>query len=209
MLVVGATNAEHGAMTSPAILPVMHVVMRDPDPEMLAERRRLGHDLLDEVWDGVLHMVPQPGTTHQGFARDLMWFMRSRVRDGHQIFYETALYLSSDESNYRAPDLVVAANAYVAERGVERRAELVVEVLSKNDMSRDKLPFYAECKVKEVWLVDPKTREHEIYVLRGNQYFAATPDRNGTTHAPLFGLDFETIDGPKLRITAADAAVEI
>lgn len=136
-------------------------------------------------------------------------FLYARVREGQRIFYETGLYLSADESNYRVPDLIVAETAHIVERGVERRAELVVEVLSKNDMSRDKLPFYAACNVKEVWLVDPKTREHEIYVLRGRQYFAATPDRNGTTHTPLFALDFETIDGPKLRITAADATVEI
>jgi Uma2 family endonuclease len=103
----------------------------------------------------------------------------------------------------------VASNAHIAERGIERRAELVVEVLSKNDMSRDKLPFYAACSVKEVWLVDPKSREHEIYVLRGRQYFAATPDRSGITHAPLLVVDLQTIDGPKLRITAADTSVEI
>lgn len=187
----------------------MHVVMRDPSLEILEERRRLGHDRLDEVWDGVLHMVPPPGTPHQSFARELFLFLNSRVRRGYQLFYETGLYLSSDETDYRVPDLVVAADAHIAERGVERRAELVVEVLSKNDMSRDKLPFYAACEVKEVWLVDPKTREHEIYVLRGRQYFAATPDRDGTTHAPLFALDFEAIDGPKLRITAGDASVEI
>lgn len=112
-------------------------------------------------------------------------------------------------SNYRVPDLVVAADAHIAERGVEKRAELVVEVLSKNDMSRDKLPFYAACNVKEVWLVDPKSRDHEIFVLRGRDYFAATQDRGGVTHAPLYGLDLQTIDGPKLRITAADGSAEI
>jgi hypothetical protein len=48
-----------------------------------------------------------------------------------------------------------------------------------------------------------------IYVLRGHQYFTAMPDRGGITHAPLFALDFQTIDGPKLRITAADGSVEI
>ena len=202
-------NAERAGMTSPAILPVMHVVLRDPSPDMLEERRRLGHDLLDEVWDGVLHMVPPPGATHQSFARDLFLFLHSRLREGSKIFWETGLYLSPDESNYRIPDLIVAADADIAERGVEKRAELVVEVLSKNDMSRDKLPFYAACNVKEVWLLDPKSREHEIYVLRGGQYFAATPDRDGITHAPLLALDFRTVDGPKLRVTAADTTVEI
>lgn len=202
-------NAQREGMTSPAILTVMHALLRDPSLEMLQERHRLGHDRLDEVWDGVLHMVPTPGATHQAFARKLFLFLHSRVRDGYQIFYELGLYLSADESNYRVPDLVIAADADVAERGVEQHAELVVEVLSKNDMSRDKLPFYAACNVKEVWLIDPKSREHEIYVLRGGQYFAATSDRGGTAHAPLFGLDFQTIDGPKLRVTAADGSTEI
>jgi Uma2 family endonuclease len=196
-------------MASPAILPVMHVVMRDPAPEMLEERRRLGHDLLDEVWDGVLHMVPPPGTPHQSFAQELLLVLRARLRDGYRIFYETGLYLSADESNYRIPDLVIAAQEHIAERGVEQRAELVVEVLSKNDMSREKLPFYAACKVEEVWLVDPKSREHEIYVLRGRQYFAATPDRNGIVHAPLYALDLQTIEGPKLRIGWAGGSAEI
>ena len=143
---------------------------------MLEERRRLGHDRLDEVWDGVLHMVPPPGTPHQSFARELLFFLRSRIRDGYHIFYETGLYLSADDSNYRIPDLMVAATAHIAERGIEQHAELVVEALSKNETSRDKLPFYAACRVTEVWLVDPKSREHEIYVLRGGQYFAATSD---------------------------------
>lgn len=27
---------------------------------LLAERARLGHDRFDEMWEGVLHMVPPP-----------------------------------------------------------------------------------------------------------------------------------------------------
>lgn len=35
----------------------MRVLLLDPDPKWLEERRRLGHDRFDEVWDGVLHVV--------------------------------------------------------------------------------------------------------------------------------------------------------
>jgi hypothetical protein len=36
---------------------------------MLDERRRLGQDVRDEMWDGVLHMVPPPGGAHQDYGR--------------------------------------------------------------------------------------------------------------------------------------------
>lgn len=35
---------------------------------LLEERRRKGLDVWDEVWDGVLHMVPPPSGVHQRFA---------------------------------------------------------------------------------------------------------------------------------------------
>ncbi len=34
------------------------------DEVMLAERRRLGQDRLDEVWQGEYHMVPGPHSRH-------------------------------------------------------------------------------------------------------------------------------------------------
>ncbi len=33
--------------------------------EWMDERARLGHDRWDEMWEGVLHMVPPPGGRHQ------------------------------------------------------------------------------------------------------------------------------------------------
>jgi hypothetical protein len=46
----------------------MRALVLDPDTsgleEMLERRRRSGLDRLDEVWDGVLHMVPAPSFAH-------------------------------------------------------------------------------------------------------------------------------------------------
>ena len=33
--------------------------------DVLDDRRRRGADRWDEMWDGVLHMVPPPGSDHQ------------------------------------------------------------------------------------------------------------------------------------------------
>lgn len=57
----------------------------------------------------------------------------------------------------------------VSERGYEG-AEVVIEVLSPNDESRDKFPFFATKDVREVWLVEPKTRAIELYELRKGRY---------------------------------------
>jgi hypothetical protein len=42
----------------------MPTLVRDPQPvefeALLERRRRLGQDLYDEVWNGVLHMNPAP-----------------------------------------------------------------------------------------------------------------------------------------------------
>jgi hypothetical protein len=46
----------------------MRVVMLDAPQELLDERRRLGQDVRDELWDGVVHMVPPPCDAHQEFG---------------------------------------------------------------------------------------------------------------------------------------------
>ena len=77
-----------------------------------------------------------------------------------------------------------------------------------DDESRDKLPFYAACQVQEVWLVEPKTRVVEVYVLRGNTYFAVAAGSDGIVNAPRLAIDLQTIAG-KLRITWAGGSAEI
>src|SRR5579875_1537869 len=46
----------------------MPTLVRDPQPAefeaLLERRRRLGQNLYDEVWDGVLHMNPTPAGRH-------------------------------------------------------------------------------------------------------------------------------------------------
>lgn len=189
----------------------MRVVLADPDPEWLEERSRLGLDHRDEVWDGVLHVPPRPSTAHQMFEFELHLVLRPIVRLlGLQIVQELAVFdPDKGEKNYRAPDLVIAAPENISARGIEGRAELVVEVLSPHDESYQKFPFYAARGIPEYWIVDPKTREIEVYVLRGSTYFAVTPNRDGVIQAPRLGLELCVVAGPKLRITWADGSAEI
>jgi hypothetical protein len=47
-------------------------VMLEVDERMLAERRRLGQDRWDEMWEGVLHIVPPAGGPHRGLGTNLL-----------------------------------------------------------------------------------------------------------------------------------------
>ena len=189
----------------------MRALLLQPDPEWLEDRRRRGLDHQDEVWDGVLHVAPQPSYHHQLLGSMLLQVLGPIVRRiGFDALYELGTFDPvKGEQNYRVPDVVIVDPQYASKRGAEGRLELAVEILSPNDESRDKFGFYAKCQVPEVWIVDPNTREIEVYVLRGDRYFAIAPSRDGTISAPRFGLELRVIDGAKLRIAWSDGSAEI
>lgn len=189
----------------------MRALLLEPDPAWLEERRRLGHDRFDEVWDGVLHIVPSPSSMHQRFEGNLEAVLRPRVMpSGFEVFHNLDLLdRVKGEDNYRQPDIAVVSPNDVMERGIKGHAELVIEILSPNDESREKFPFYAKCRIPEYWIVHPITRAIEVYFLQGDAYVTVTPNADGSLSAPRFGLVLQTIEGPKLRIAWADGSTEI
>jgi len=180
------------------------------DREWLADRRRRGVDRWDEVWDGVLHVPPEPTTDHQRFEFRLAHILGPIAwARGLEPFTQVSILDPRDhERNYRTPDILVVDPKHVIRRGTEGPVELAIEVLSPDDESRDKLPFYAERGVKELWLVDPETRHIEIYLLRGKMYVIVAEDAAGIMRAPALDLEL-SLAGTKLRITWASGSAEI
>jgi len=86
---------------------------------LLDERRRQGLDVFDEMWDGILHMVPAPAERHQRFGADLLIALAPIVRSRGLIqSYENALYKSgAGEDDYRIPDLIVTSPESRTRRG--------------------------------------------------------------------------------------------
>jgi Uma2 family endonuclease len=161
----------------------MRAVMLEVPEHLLQERRRLGHDRRDETWEGVLHMVPQPLTRHQVLgARLLAALLPAADAQGLGLVatYETSLFRPGTEwSDYRVPDLVFARPEHVSERGIEGRAELVIEIRSSGDESREKVPFYADVGCQEILLVDEDTLELELFV-RGEPPRGPTSSRSAS-----------------------------
>jgi len=182
----------------------MQALWFDIPEKILEERRQLGHDKKDELWDGVLHMVPPPTWRHQRLSVDLMFAIRPAAdRAGLQVWGDGSGIYGPGE-NWRIPDLTLARPEHLAEETGLHGAELIVEVLSPNDESRQKLPFYASIGVREVWLVTPQSRVVEMFLLEGDHYVTS-----GDGISAVLGVTLQTIRGPKLRLIDGDSITDV
>jgi hypothetical protein len=138
----------------------MRTVVMDPPTtgldELIERRRRSGIDRLDEIWEGVLHMVPAPNDAHADIAQQLAEILGPPARAAGLFPTMHEFNLGDSIEDFRVPD----GGLHRARRwGVwERTAPLVVEIPSPDDETWQKLPFYAAHEVDEVLIVDPTER---------------------------------------------------
>ncbi len=139
-----------------------------PELEALKERRRrAGIDRLDEVWEGVLHMVPAPSHEHGRLAVQLVRLI-GPAADAAGLEMTDACNIGRSEEDFRVPDL--ALHRPGAERVWHPTAALVVEIVSPEDETWQKLPFYAAHGVDEVLIVDPGERSVHWLARSGERY---------------------------------------
>lgn len=169
---------------------------------VLEERRRIGVDVFDEMWDGVLHMVPPPSDNHQRAESELITaFLPLAKARGLVASVETGLFRPGQtERDYRVPDLVISRPENPTRHGVEGRAELAVELRSPGDETYKKLGFYAEMGVQEFLVIDPKTCAIEAFVLRGDQLVAVLAGAEGTVGLACLGVTLSNPSVGTLRI---------
>lgn len=136
---------------------VMPTLVLDPPPQALEalqeRRRRSGLDRFDEVWEGVLHMVPAPLGEHADISQQLAVALDGPARAAGLFPTMAEFNLGASEDDFRVPDGGIHRTR---PRGVwHTTAALVVEIVSPGDESWQKLPFYAAHNVDEVLIVDP------------------------------------------------------
>ena len=186
----------------------MNAVWIDVPESFLKERHRLGHDKKDELWEGVLHMVPPPSGPHGRRSIDLLLCLAPIAkRRGMSTWGEgTGVFAADIVTSYRIPDVTLARAEHESERGLEGAA-LCVEILSPNDESRDKFGFYARVGVSEVWILEPHTRELEIYTCIDGAFVRMMPV-DGVHRSPLLGITLEIVAG-LLRVTDGDDVTDL
>ena len=117
---------------------------------MLAERRRLGIDKSDEMWEGVLHLVPPASERHQSLEAELVVALRPAARrHGWKVTTNTGVFASDDD--YRVADVVVFSREAASHRGVDGAPEVVIEVRSSHDETYEKVPWYLARGAKRSW----------------------------------------------------------
>ncbi len=150
----------------------MRALVLDPASaglDELLERRRLsGLGRLDEVWEGVLHMVAAPRGEHAYITQQLAVTLGPPARDAGLVPAIGRFNLGESEHDYRVPDGGVHRER---PRGVWiATAAIVVEIVSPGDESWEKLPFYARQRIDEVLVVDPHERAVHWRALLADKY---------------------------------------
>jgi Uma2 family endonuclease len=167
----------------------------DPPPiveDWLAERRSLGQDRHDEVWEGEYRVSPGPDGRHADVDHQLVAILGPLARLA-SLTGRTACNIG-EPSDFRVPD-----QAYF--RGREGlvwypTAAIVVEILSPGDESRRKFGFYHRFGVEEVLIVDPDARTVEWFARDGDTFRPADGSSIlGTTSVELVAA----IDWPDAR----------
>ncbi len=148
------------------------VVLGDP-PEVLvaliAERKRLGLDVYDELWQGEYHMAPAASFEHARACSVIDQLVGSKTEE-RGFCGSTAFNLGSLD-DFRVPDLGVhrgePSGVWIP------TAAIVAEVRSPDDETYDKFGFYFEHGVEEILVADLKTKSVTWFV-RGESAFEPT-----------------------------------
>lgn len=131
-----------------------------------------------EVVRGELRTAPAPSAKHQAAVRNLafLFMLHLRVSPAGRIYFAPLDVILPRLATPVQPDLVFVAEerrGLVQEQLIEGAPDLVAEVLSPSnwlDDRRTKFEVYAEAGVREYWILDPRERAVEVYVLRNGAY---------------------------------------
>jgi Uma2 family endonuclease len=187
----------------------MKAVMLEIEAGIVAWRHRTGADRWDEMWDGVLHMPPMPNHSHQELELSLgAWLKRYWARPrGAKVYPPINLALPGRwPSDYRIPDLVLLTpDRFHINRNeyFDGGPTVVVEIRSPGDESYEKLPFYAQLKIPEVWIIDRDVRQVEIFQLSSGEYISTNLDSDGWCESLITGIRMRAEKG-KLAIMLVD-----
>jgi Uma2 family endonuclease len=129
--------------------------------DQIAERRRLGLDRFDEVWEGEYRMNAAPHPRHSFLLRHVLRLLDPIAE--HRGLIPLGEFNLGRPDDFRIPDA-----GYVdgwTDTAFLPSARIVIEVLSPGDATPDKLPFYARHDVGELLVIDPAGRTAQWLLL--------------------------------------------
>ena len=155
----------------------MPTTLHTPDEvtfeEVIRQRKELGHDLYDEVWEGEYVIMNVPANRHQVLVADLSAALVSFIDRERGDFVLPGVNVTDRDdwkSNYRIPDVAVYL---VTNPAQDRRThyfggpDLAIEIVSPGDRTREKFDFYARVGTRELIVIDEGYERFEFFRLDG------------------------------------------
>lgn len=151
------------------------VLDREYAESLREERAAAGADRWDEVWEGTYMMTPLPNIEHQDIAGGLVSVIRQVVGRGQAIVLPGTNVSDREagwKQNYRCPDVAVYLVGNPAKNCSTHwcgGADFAVEIVSDDDQSREKIPFYAKIGTRELLIVDRDPWSLELFRLSNSE----------------------------------------
>jgi len=191
---------------------------RNLEQRLQAERRALGADRYDEVWEGTYLMAPMPNDEHQQLVnrfaaifQDIIdWPGLGHVRPGINVSDR----IDGWQDNYRVPDVAVFLNGgHAVNHGVfwYGGPDFAVEVVSPDDRTLEKLAFYEIVRVREILLVHRQPWRLELLGLQDNRLVVrgqSTIEAGAGVVSNVLPFSFRLVPGedrPRIEVLHADS----
>ena len=159
--------------------------------------KMLPETTLAEVIDKTLSMSPAPSPSHQRILQKIFKKIDDYVEANSlgEVFISPIDLFLDEHSNAIQPDLIFLSSGdsvHADETGLHGTPAFILEVLSPGNTKHDtvtKKELYERFKVKEYWIVDPKSRKAIGYTLSGNRY-TVMDECTGSTNSTLLKNTF-------------------
>lgn len=191
---------------------------REIGRQIARERVVEGADRFDEVWDGTYVVMVQPNNEHQLLVGDLTHIFATVVRGKRgKVLPGTNVSdrILGWKDNYRCPDIAV-----VLEDGKARDCgtywlggpDFLTEIVSDDDATREKIPFYSALGVRELLIVDRDPWKLELLRHDGTALVSvgiATVENGVELPSEVLGLIFRLVgskDRPQIEVRTQDGS---
>lgn len=150
----------------------MTVIVNDKalEKSIRLDRQRSGTARFDEVWEGVYHVSPIANREHQWLITAMVGALLNVIDTSRGDRVYPGINVSDRKKgwkkNFRVPDIAVVLAENPCrwfDAVMVGGPDLVFEVVSRNDMAREKLAFYAKVRAREVVLIDRDPWSMELF----------------------------------------------
>jgi hypothetical protein len=196
---------------------MMDTLIVDPhvSDRLIKQRRALGADKYDEVWEGVYVMAPAPNDEHQELSTRVARALLEAIEDTGLGVVRIGINLAIDPENwerdFRVPDVsVFLKNSSAICHGAfwSGSADFLVEIASPWDKTREKIDFYSRADSRELLIVDRDPWQLELLRSDGESLMSVakvSPRDTSEISSAVLPLRFRLVPGdprPKIEVFA-------